>query len=128
MGIPLVHTCLSRDAVPEALACESPVHGAGLQFRGVVRDTENGRPVAGLNYSAYRPMAEKKLREIAEAAALEHPEARIFIHHVVGFVAAGKPSLLIAVNARHSAEAFELCAKLLRRVKTEVPIWKEAVE
>jgi molybdopterin synthase catalytic subunit len=127
MGIPHVHTCLSSDAVPDQVAIDSPAHGAAVQFRGVVRETENGRPITGLNYSAYLPMAEKKLWEIARAAATGHPEARIFIHHVVGFVAAGKPSLLIAVTARHSAEAFELCTELLRRVKTEVPIWKEAV-
>ena len=72
-------------------------------------------------------MAERKLREIADEAARAHDEALIFIHHVVGFVPAGQASVLIAVAMPRSDAAFDLCRELLRRLKTEVPIWKEAV-
>jgi molybdopterin synthase catalytic subunit len=127
MRIP-VHTSLSSTPVPEGHVFDSPVHGAEVQFRGVVRDIENGRSLSGLRYSAYAAMAEKKLREIAEEAAQSHAGARIFIHHVVGFVPAGRASVLIAVAMPRSDAAFDLCREILRRLKTEVPIWKEPVE
>ncbi|MGI8601582.1 MAG: molybdopterin synthase catalytic subunit [Verrucomicrobiales bacterium] len=127
MGNPSIQTVLSTDPPPENAVLGSPAHGAEVHFRGIVRGTENARAIAGLNYSAYLPMAEKILREVAWAAAREHPEARVLIHHMIGFVAAGETSVLVAVALPHSTAAFELCHHLLRRVKTEVPIWKEAV-
>ena len=47
MRIP-AHTSLSTEAVPEGHLFNSPEHGAEVQFRGVVRDVENGRPISGL--------------------------------------------------------------------------------
>jgi molybdopterin synthase catalytic subunit len=116
---------LSDRAVPEAHVFGSPAHGAEVQFRGVVREREGGRKLAGIRYTAYEAMAEAKLREIAAAAAASRPDALVFIHHVLGYVAAGAPSVLIAVAMPHSAEALALCAEVLRRLKSEVPIWKE---
>jgi molybdopterin synthase catalytic subunit len=127
MRIP-VHTSLSNEAVPDGHLFNSPQYGAEVQFRGIVRDTEDGRAISGLRYSAYHAMAERKLREIADEAAEAHTGALIFIHHVVGFVPAGRASVLIAVAMPRSGAAFDLCRELLHRLKTEVPIWKEAVE
>src|SRR5690606_21430313 len=111
-------------AAVEAELAPSTVHGADLRFHGVVRDSEEGRPLAGIEYSHYEAMALKELIRIGEAMGREHPGHLALVHHVVGYVAAGEASLLIRVQAKHSAEAFEICREYLRRIKATVPVWK----
>ena len=111
----------------EADLAPSTRHGADLRFHGVVRDSEEGRPLAGIEYTHYEAMALKELLRIGEAMGREHPGHLALVHHVVGYVPAGVASILIRVQTAHSAEAFELCREYLRRIKTTVPIWKRPV-
>ncbi len=105
----------------------STAHGADLRFHGVVRDSEEGRPLTGIEYSHYEAMALKELLRIGEAMGREHPGHLALVHHVVGHVPAGVASILIRVQTTHSAEAFEICREYLRRIKASVPIWKRPV-
>jgi molybdopterin synthase catalytic subunit len=105
----------------------STIHGADLRFHGVVRDLEEGRPIAGIDYSHYESMALNELRRIGESMASDFPEHRALVHHVVGFVPAGEASLLIRVQTTHSASAFEISREYLRRIKLTVPVWKKPV-
>ena len=105
----------------------STEHGADLRFHGVVRDREDGRVITGIDYSAYRPMADNELQAVIDAMSGEHPDHRVAIHHRLGFVPAGEASILIRVQTAHSAAAFELCREYLRRIKTSVPIWKAPI-
>ncbi len=114
-------------AAVEAELSSSTQHGADLRFHGVVRDLEDGRPLAGIGYSHYEAMALKELHRIGEAMGHEHPGHLAEVHHVVGYVPAGEASILIRVRTKHSAEAFELCREYLRRIKETVPIWKRPV-
>lgn len=108
----------------EAGLVPSTEHGADLRFHGVVRDREDGRRISGIEYTAYRPMADKELEAVVAAMAAEHPDHRVAIYHRLGFVAAGEASILIRVQTAHSAAAFSICQEYLRRIKTSVPIWK----
>ena len=103
----------------------STEHGADLRFHGVVRDSEDGKPITGIDYSCYLEMATRELGAIVAAMSEEFPDHRAAIHHTTGFVAAGEASILIRVQTAHSAEAFEICREYLRRIKTTVPIWKQ---
>lgn len=123
--VPRVSTRVDPDRIPPSFTFASPRHGAEICFRGVVRAEEKGQPIAGIRYSAYLPMAQATLRSLAEDTAATHPDALIHIHHVIGDVAAGEASLLLAVATPHSAEAMALLKRLLQRLKAEVPIWKE---
>lgn len=114
-------------AAVEAALSSSSRHGADLRFHGVVRDREDGRPLAGIDYSHYESMALKELRRIGEAMGREHPEHLAEVHHVVGYVPAGEAAILVRVRTKHSAEAFEICQEYLRRIKASVPIWKRPV-
>ncbi|MEQ1840530.1 MAG: molybdenum cofactor biosynthesis protein MoaE [Verrucomicrobiales bacterium] len=105
----------------------STIHGADLRFHGVVRDLEEGRPIAGINYSHYESMALNELRRIGESMASDFPEHQALVHHVVGFVPAGEASLLIRVQTTHSASAFDISREYLRRIKLTVPVWKKPV-
>ncbi len=101
--------------------------GAECQFLGTVRGEEDGKPISGIEYSAYRPMADAELEKICHRAQSEHGAHRVEIQHRLGFVPAREPSVVIRVNTKHSALSFELCRWYLKEIKTEVPIWKKPV-
>lgn len=101
--------------------------GAQVQFLGVVRGEEDGKPISGIDYIAYLPMAEKMLTELIERGARDHGPHRVFIQHRLGFVANEEPSIIIRVQTKHSSEAFDICRWYLKEIKTSVPIWKRAV-
>lgn len=118
---------LSQDPILTTPSAFQPDEGAEVQFLGVVRGIEDAKPISGIDYTAYHPMAEKTLRELVEKGAKEHGPHRVFIQHRLGFVAAEVASILIRVQTKHSAEAFDLCRWYLKEVKTTVPIWKRVV-
>ncbi len=101
--------------------------GSRLSFAGVVRNSEDGKVITGIHYSAYRPMAEKVMREIAEEGTDRFPEHDLWMEHRVGFVPEGDPSLYLEISTPHSREGFEISAWYLKQIKTRVPIWKEPV-
>jgi molybdopterin synthase catalytic subunit len=98
--------------------------GAEVEFRGIVRETEHGRAIAGLTYEAHLPMAGRQLRRILEQLSKTwHCQAVWFIHRI-GWVPAGEASLYIRVRASHREPAFRLCMELIDLLKADVPIWK----
>jgi len=122
-----VKISLSDEPVPPAPALADGALGADLAFLGRVRATEDGRRISGIEYTAYREMALRELEKIVAAMQAEHGAHPVRIHHRTGFVPAGEPSILIAVGAKHSAEAFARGAEYLRRIKETVPVWKRPV-
>jgi molybdopterin synthase catalytic subunit len=105
---------------------EGPEMGAIVTFSGNVRDNNRGRRVEHLEYDVYRPMAEKQLRKIGEAAVLRW-DCRIAIQHRVGRLEIGEPSVLVVVSCGHRGEAFDACRYAIDTLKAEVPIWKREV-
>lgn len=126
-GMEMVELSISEEPVPVPPVLADGVWGADIAFLGRVRGTEEGREISGIEYTAYPEMALRELQAIALAMQSEHGAHPVRIHHCTGFVPAGEASILIAVGARHSAEAFALCAEYLRRIKATVPVWKRAV-
>ncbi len=118
---------LIADPILPAPAVFAAEEGAEVQFLGTVRGQEEGRPISGIDYSVYRPMAEKELERLCQRGQAEQPPHRVFIQHRLGFVADREPSILIRVWTKHSAEAFDICRWYLKEIKTTVPIWKKPV-
>lgn len=108
-------------AVERAVA--SPACGAVVLFLGTVRDHHAGRAVVRLEYSAYRPMADRSLRRIVDALEADN-DVRAAIVHRLGEVPIGEPSVVIAVAAPHRKAAYEASRTALERLKREAPIWK----
>jgi len=98
--------------------------GAEVEFRGIVREMENGRAIGGLNYEAHIPMARKQLERIVDQLNAEAPCHAVWFAHRVGWVPVGETSLYIRVRASHRGEAFRFCAGLIDLLKRDVPIWK----
>lgn len=103
-----------------------PQAGAIATFAGVVRNHSRGRRVLYLEYDAYRPMAEKELRRIAEEAAGRW-ECRVAVQHRIGRLEVGEASVVVAVSCAHRAAAFEACRFVIDTLKETVPIWKKEV-
>ena len=101
-----------------------PAAGARVEFQGIVRDSEDGREIEGIDYEAHPEMAEHQLKKIAEQAAIEFELRSVIIHHRIGFVAVGEPSLFMRVCSRHRQAAFEGTRWIVDELKKKVPIWK----
>ena len=99
--------------------------GALVDFWGVVRKLEDGREIEGIEYEAHREMAEHQLRLIAEQAAENFRLQVVLIHHRVGFIAVGEPSLFLRVTSLHREEAFRASQWIVNELKKKVPIWKK---
>jgi molybdopterin synthase catalytic subunit len=114
------------DPAPLARFVDAPEMGAVVTFSGNVRNHNRGRSVEYLEYDAYRPMAEKQLRAIAEEA-VRRWSCRIAIQHRVGRLEIGEPSVLVVVSCAHRGEAFDACRFAIDTLKERVPIWKREV-
>jgi len=101
--------------------------GAIATFVGTVRRSSRGRDVEYLEYEAYEEMAEPMLRELAAALTAKHGLCAVAIHHRVGRVEIGEPSVLIAVSAAHRAAALEACHEAIDTLKETIPLWKKEV-
>jgi molybdopterin synthase catalytic subunit len=112
------------DANAVAAIVSSPDCGAVTTFIGLVRDENGGRRVLWLDYEAYEPLALKAFARIDEEAGGRWPSIALAIHHRVGRVEIGQPSVVIAAASPHRAEAFAACRYAIERIKQIAPIWK----
>lgn len=103
-----------------------PGGGAHVVFCGVVRDHDGGRRVRALEYVGH-PDADDVMRRIAAGFAAEPDVLAIAVSHRVGALVVGDIALVAAVSCAHRREAFDVCARLVEQVKTELPIWKRQV-
>jgi molybdopterin synthase catalytic subunit len=112
-------------------ACLSAVRrrdsGGIVLFIGCVRNHSEGHDVDWLEYEAYIPMAEQKLRQVIDEACERWPIHQVAIQHRLGRLEIGEDAVVIAVSAPHRAEAFEACRYVIDRIKEIVPIWKKEV-
>ena len=116
------HAPLDANALREAAL--SPESGAVVLFEGIARNHGNGKPVLGLAFDAYEPMALARLEELRREALEKFALRACFIHHRLGAVALGEAAVVVVCASPHRAEAFAAAAWLLDRLKESVPIWK----
>jgi molybdopterin synthase catalytic subunit len=116
----------SEPLEPASIAAAVATDGCGAvdTFVGLVRKHNAGREVLWLEYEAYAPLAEKSFERIAGEAVERWPSVQIAIHHRIGRLSIGEPSIVIVVAAPHRGEAFTACRYAIERVKQISPIWK----
>ena len=122
MRAALVRTRIDLSALLDEVA--SPAIGATILFVGTVRETNDGRSVSGIEYSAYEPMAVRELEAILAEAATRFRTADIVVEHRIGELGLGEASVAIAVAHAHRAEAYEASRYVIEQLKRRVPIWK----
>ncbi|HEV8445543.1 MAG TPA: molybdenum cofactor biosynthesis protein MoaE [Gemmatimonadaceae bacterium] len=111
---------------PAALTAEvaHDRNGATVLFLGTVRETNDGRSVTGIEYSAYRSMAERELAAIVAEATGEFGTPDIVVEHRVGTLEIGEVSVAIAVAHPHRGAAYDASRYVIEQIKRRVPIWK----
>ena len=109
---------------PTELAIDDRRVGAWVEFRGQVRGTEAGKPIAALEYEAYTLMAERQIRRILSELGTNRPCVRVLVKHRLGIIPVGETAIWVAAGAAHRREAFQLVTRFIDRLKEDVPIWK----
>jgi molybdopterin synthase catalytic subunit len=114
---------------PLDTALRSKIAGAGalLAFEGVVRAVEDGRPISGLRYQTYDPMAERQLERLAQEAIAEFDLLAVAVEHSRGFVPTGRCSFRLQIASSHRKQALAAMDWYIDRLKRDVPIWKSPV-
>ena len=124
-GFHVTEEPLSLDAAVAEVADERA--GGIATFTGTVRRQSRGREVLYLEYEAYAEMAEDVITQLAAELEDVHDLCGIAIHHRVGRVEIGEPSVVIAVSAPHRQDALAACREAIDRLKETVPLWKKEV-
>ncbi|MEP7345268.1 MAG: molybdenum cofactor biosynthesis protein MoaE [Gemmatimonadaceae bacterium] len=101
-----------------------PECGAVSLFLGTVRNENDGRAVTGIEYSAYREMAERELGKIVDEAVKRFGNVRVALLHRLGHLAVGEASVAIAVAHPHRTESLDAARFIIEALKQRVPIWK----
>ncbi len=109
-----------------------PTSGAACLFTGIVRGiTQRGdaHDTLYLEYEAYKPMAEAKMRQVAEEIRQRWPSVEgIAIVQRIGHLDPGTPTVLIACTAAHrDTGIFDAARYGIDRLKEIVPVWKKEV-
>jgi molybdopterin synthase catalytic subunit len=105
-------------------AVSGPGNGAVLLFLGVVRNRADGRPVAGMRYEAYEPMARAELSGIVEEAEERFDVSAVAAAHRLGELGLEEASLVITVSSPHRPAAYDASRWVLEEVKRRLPVWK----
>jgi molybdopterin synthase catalytic subunit len=121
----LSDTKVSLDKVVDEVA--SGESGAIATFSGTARRHSRGRTVEHLDYEAYEGMAEEMMARLAAGLKERYDIHEIAIHHRVGRVEIGEPSVVIAVSAAHRRDALAACKDAIDILKVDVPLWKKEV-
>jgi len=101
--------------------------GAAVYFAGVVRASEEGQPIAAIEYEAFEKMVIHQFGIIFDEMERRWPIEAVRLVHRIGVVKVNEPSLWVEVIAPHRGEAFTACQYLIDEMKRVVPIWKKAL-
>jgi MoaE-MoaD fusion protein len=106
-----------------------PSTGAVCTFTGTVRGVSADHETAQLHYEAYTPMAEVKMKQVADEIRARWPLVQgIAIVQRVGRLNVGEFTVLIAVSAGHRDQGvFEAARYGIDRLKEIVPVWKKEI-
>lgn len=122
MRASLVENRIDITALTAEVSCVA--HGAVASFLGTVRSSNDGKPVTGINYSAYDAMAEKEMGSIISEASLKFETSAIVVEHRTGVIGVGEASVAIVVSHERRAPALDAVRYIIEELKVRVPIWK----
>lgn len=109
-----------------------PSTGAAAIFTGMVRGVtarDNPHETVYLEYEAYKPMAEAKMKQVADEIRAKWPVIEgIAIVQRIGRLYPRTPTVLIACSSAHrDTGVFDAARYGIDRLKEIVPVWKKEV-
>ena len=110
----------------QALAKEasSETCGATAAFLGTVRSTNEGKPVTGIDYTAYEEMAEREMLSILGEALERFGIVNGIIEHRIGALEIGDASIAVVVSHPHRGNAMDALRYVVDETKARATIWK----
>ncbi|MBM4423780.1 MAG: hypothetical protein FJ030_10350 [Chloroflexi bacterium] len=126
----ITNESLDLDALVASITL--PSTGAACIFTGMVRGLtarDDPHETTYLEYEAYAPMAEAKMKQVADEIRERWPTVEgIAIVQRIGRLDPGTPTVLIACSAAHrDTGVFEAARYGIDRLKEIVPVWKKEV-
>ena len=114
-----------------SLLTQSTTGAVGV-FTGIVRGETQGGPfplTSWLEYEAYIPMAEVKLKQIADEMRERWPQLEsVALVQRIGRIEPGEPSVIVGCAASHrNMGVFDAAHYGIDRIKEVVPVWKKEV-
>jgi molybdopterin synthase catalytic subunit len=103
----------------------NPKIGGIAAFVGVVRDVNDGDPVAGMTLEHYPGMTERSIEAIMAEARARWQVLDALVIHRIGALAPTDQIVLVVVAAPHRGDAFAACEFLMDYLKTRAPFWKK---
>ncbi len=98
--------------------------GAITLFLGTVRNSNEGRAVDGIDYSAYEAMAVAEMNRIVSEASERFAGVEIALEHRIGTLRVRDVSVAIACAHAHRTPALDANRYVIEELKRRVPIWK----
>ena len=133
-NLPTIFTITEEEIDLNALLAQITLDatGAAAIFTGMVRGVtsrDDPHETIYLEYEAYTPMAEAKMKQVAEEIRTRWPSVEgIAIVQRVGRLYPRTPTVLIACTAAHrDTGVFEAARYGIDRLKEIVPVWKKEV-
>ena len=123
----MIRASIVRDSIDVSsitLEAASPTCGATALFLGTVRDSNEGRSVEGIEYTAYEEMAEREMRAVLDEAAEKYSIASAILEHRIGELAVGDASIAVVVTHPHRGDAMDALRYIVDETKSRAPIWK----
>ncbi|HKZ70968.1 MAG TPA: molybdopterin converting factor subunit 1 [Anaerolineales bacterium] len=126
----ITNDALDLDALVASITLSST--GAACVFTGLVRGVTargDAHDTTYLEYEAYVPMAEAKMKQVADEIRGQWPGVEgVAIVQRIGRLYPGTPTVLIACTAAHrDTGVFEAARYGIDRLKEIVPIWKKEI-
>jgi molybdopterin synthase catalytic subunit len=112
------------DMVGLLSSAHHPGAGAVVLFSGEVRDNNQGRAVAFLEYEAYGPLASSMIAGILATARQKWALQIAVAQHRTGKVDIGDTAVVVITASAHRGEAYAANRYIIDRIKHEAPIWK----
>ena len=121
---------IDLDALLDAITLTST--GAAAIFTGMVRGVtsrDDPHETVYLEYEAYKPMAEAKMKQVADEIRARWPTIEgIALVQRIGRLYPRTPTVLIACTAAHrDTGVFDAARYGIDRLKEIVPVWKKEV-
>jgi len=116
----------SKVISPESIvtATKTADSGCVATYVGLIRDNNNAKPVASVEYSGSGEHAVAVLQSIVDEAKKRWPVNEMSIVHRTGVLQVGDINLVIAVAAGHRGEAFAACSFAVDEFKARRPTAK----
>lgn len=99
--------------------------GALVVFEGWVRDHNQGKKVASLEYQVYEALAQKEGEKILAEAIHKFNLHHIVCTHRFGHLKLGEAAVWIGATATHRDDAFKATRYVIDEVKHRLPVWKK---